>query len=122
MALRGLDNTIQSTTTNSSEFHKTDVNSTVKIIIDEPAEEDALDFKRYSQNLANIIKGTTPQFAVGIFGKWGTGKTTLMRMIEKELIKDIDKDEILTVWFDAWRYEKEKYLAVIPFLRQVRIN
>ena len=42
-----------------------------------------------------------------------------MRMIEKELDKDNEK--ILTVWFDAWRYEREKYLAVIPFLRQIRI-
>jgi len=42
-----------------------------------------------------------------------------MRMIEKELI-DKDREKILTVWFDPWRYEKEKYLAVIPFLRQIR--
>ncbi len=24
-------------------------------------------------------------------------------------------------WFDAWRYENEKYLAVVPFLRTVKI-
>ena len=49
----------------------------------------------------------------------GTGKTTLMRMIKLGVDKDTDR--ILTVWFDAWRYEKEKYLAVIPFLRQIKI-
>jgi predicted KAP-like P-loop ATPase len=94
----------------------------LKIIVDEPAKEDALYFQRYSKNLANIIRGTTPQFAVGIFGKWGSGKTTLMRMIEQEFDNEHDKEKILTVWFDAWSYEKEKYLAVIPFLRQVKIN
>lgn len=97
-----------------------DVEKKIQIIIDDPAEEDALDFQRYSQNLANIIRATKPKFAVGIFGKWGTGKTTLMRMIEKELDKDSEK--ILTVWFDAWRYEREKYLAIIPFLRQIKIT
>lgn len=91
----------------------------IQIITDDPAEEDALYFQGYSEKLANIIKSTNPKFSVGIFGKWGTGKTTLMRMIKRELDKDNDK--ILTVWFDAWRYEKEKYLAVIPFLRQIRI-
>jgi hypothetical protein len=94
-------------------------NNKIKIITDAPAEEDALDFQFYSQNLANIIKGTEPKFAVGIFGKWGTGKTTLMKMIKREL--DRDNEKVLTVWFDAWRYEREKYLAVIPFLRQIRI-
>jgi hypothetical protein len=91
----------------------------IQIITDDSAEEDALDFKSYSENLANIIREAKPKFAVGIFGKWGTGKTTLMNMIKTELEKD--KDKILTVWFDAWRYEKEKYLVVIPFLRLIRI-
>jgi predicted KAP-like P-loop ATPase len=26
------------------------------------------------------------------------------------------------VWFDAWRYEREEYLAVIPFLRTVKLT
>ena len=110
----------QATTTLSvDESANSSDNNIIKIIVDDPAEEDALDFQRYSQNLANIIKATKPKFAVGIFGKWGTGKTTLMRMIKAEL--DKDPDRILTVWFDAWRYEREKHLAVIPFLRQIRI-
>src|SRR5688572_17008868 len=119
MAIRWPNDAVQST----SKFDSHDsggYSNLAKIIVDEPAEEDALDFQRYSQNLANIIRETTPpQFAVGIFGKWGSGKTTLMRMIEKQLEEDSEK--ILTVWFDAWRYEREKYLAIIPFLRQVRI-
>jgi predicted KAP-like P-loop ATPase len=96
-------------------------NNKIQIITDDPAEEDALYFQSYSENLANIIREAKPKFPIGIFGKWGTGKTTLMKMIKGELEKDKDKDKILTVWFDAWRYEKEKYLAVIPFLRQIRI-
>jgi hypothetical protein len=115
------ENSTQSKTKNFDSPNSGDCN-VLKIIVDEPAEEDALDFQHYSKNLANIIRGTTPQFAVGIFGKWGTGKTTLMRMIEQEIDNERDKEKILTVWFDAWRYEKEKYLAVIPFLRQVRIK
>ena len=30
--------------------------------------------------------------------------------------------DILTVWFNAWKYEKETYLAVIPFLRTIKIT
>lgn len=117
MAIREYHDVTQSTRRSDSDGSD---DYDLKIIVDEPAEEDALDFQHYSKKLANIIAGTIPpQFAVGIFGKWGTGKTTLMRMIKRELDKDNEK--ILTVWFDAWRYENEKHLAVIPFLRQIRI-
>lgn len=90
----------------------------IKIITDEPTLEDSLDFHSYSQKLADIIINSTPRFAIGIFGGCGTGKTTLMLMIKKELEK---KNEILSVWFNAWRYEREKHLAAIPFLRQIKI-
>jgi hypothetical protein len=29
--------------------------------------------------------------------------------------------KIITVWFDAWKYEREEFLAVIPFLRTVKL-
>jgi KAP family P-loop domain len=93
--------------------------NTIKIITDEPTLDDVLDFKKYSQKLADIIINSTPRFSVGIFGGWGTGKTSLMLMIEN-LLRDNDP-KILTVWFDAWRYEREENLAVIPFLRTMKL-
>ena len=93
---------------------------TTKIITDEPTLDDALDFRSYSQQLASIIINSTPRFTIGIFGGWGTGKTTLMKMIQKSL-KDNNRDNILVVWFDAWKYEKEKYLAIVPFIRTIKI-
>jgi ABC-type transport system involved in cytochrome bd biosynthesis fused ATPase/permease subunit len=100
------------TTTNSEPQNAAPKSSSkkIQIITDDPAEEDALYFQGYSENLANIIREAKPKFAIGIFGKWGTGKTTLMKMIKRELDKDNEK--VLTVWFDAWRYEKEKYLVI----------
>ncbi|PWU81731.1 MAG: hypothetical protein DLM72_05375 [Candidatus Nitrosopolaris wilkensis] len=68
----------------------------IKIITDEPTLEDALDFDSYSQELADIIMNSTPRFTIGIFGGWGTGKTTLMKMIEKKL-KDNNRNDILVV-------------------------
>ncbi len=93
--------------------------SLIKIVTDEPTLEDALDFDNYTQNLANIITNSTPRFAVGIFGGWGTGKTSLMRMTKKILD---DNEKVITVWFDAWRYEREENLGVIPFLRTIKLT
>ena len=42
----------------------------------------------------------------------GTGKTSLMRLIQKEMDDDFN---IVTVWFNAWRYEKEEH-PIIPLV------
>jgi hypothetical protein len=62
-----------------------------------------------------MIKQSDPQFAVGIFGGWGSGKTTLMQAIEREL----DPSQMVAVRFSAWRYEKEEHL-IVPLLDTVR--
>ncbi|HXT84439.1 MAG TPA: P-loop NTPase fold protein [Verrucomicrobiae bacterium] len=91
----------------------------IKIITDEPTLEDALDFANYSQSLADIIINSTPRFSIGIFGAWGTGKTSLMKMVKDKLV---NKDDVLTVWFDAWKYEREKNLAIVPLIRTIEIE
>lgn len=53
---------------------------TRKIITDEPL-TDATDFDKYSQTISNIISNSVPRFTVGIYGGWGTGKTTIMQMM-----------------------------------------
>jgi hypothetical protein len=98
----------------------------IKILTDVPfnsengdQNEDALNFGRYSETISDIIMNSDPRFAVGIFGGWGTGKTTLMHMIKNRLDRN---DNIVTIWFEAWRYERENNLAVVPFLRTFKIS
>src|SRR5215211_4262011 len=44
------------------------------------------DFIAYSETLAGIITNTTEAgYSIGIYGEWGSGKTTLMKLIEKKL-------------------------------------
>jgi hypothetical protein len=158
----------------------------------------------YGSSTVNIINGSDPKFSIGIYGEWGSGKTTLMRMIERKLTperfrwediptkkpqsdmlrqylktnfkiewidsqtfdKSSDGDcihlkkekhlsivlnkqhmnatlriderpvyqflvrrngsslfvcesNILTVWFNAWRYENEKEFALIPLMKTI---
>jgi hypothetical protein len=86
-----------------------------KIILDLPSESPSLGFRQTALALKDVIEGSKPQFVVGIFGTWGSGKTTLMRAIERELspVKSI------ALQFSAWRYEKEPNL-IIPLLDIVR--
>ena len=70
---------------------------------------DGLGFQAYARVLAQAALDTSGPFTVGIFGEWGSGKTSLMRMIEKELSP---QSNVVTVWFNAWRYEKEAHPIV----------
>jgi ABC-type lipoprotein export system ATPase subunit len=66
-------------------------------------------------HLANIISGTSnPQFVVGIFGKWGSGKTTLMGMIKKELL-DKASNTILTVCLMRGVMKDKSIWLLFPF-------
>jgi|LGVF01.1.fsa_nt_gb hypothetical protein len=45
-------------------------------------------------------------FTVGIFGEWGTGKTSLMRLLRKRL----ESNECKTIWFNPWKYDNKEEL------------
>jgi hypothetical protein len=86
-----------------------------KILLDIPSQHAALRFEEYGQGLAEIIEHSTPRFAIGIFGGWGSGKTTLMQAIKRRL----NRESVVSVEFNAWRYEKEAHL-ILPLLDSVR--
>jgi len=86
--------------------------ATFKVLLDEPAAQPGLSFDRYATVLADTIVHSRAEFAVGIFGSWGSGKTTLMRAIERRLSQDAN---VVSLWFAAWRYEKEPNL-LLPLL------
>jgi formylglycine-generating enzyme required for sulfatase activity len=57
--------------------------------------------------LAEIIASpsTHTPLTIGVFGTWGSGKTSLMRMVRKQLPKGSR-----VTWFDAWKYAHEATL------------
>jgi len=73
--------------------------------------DDGLEFAVYAQVIGNSILSTPGPFTIGIFGEWGTGKTSLLRMIERYLTKRGD-GKILPIWFNAWRYEKDEHPVI----------
>jgi hypothetical protein len=96
----------------------------VKILVDEPEENPSDDFLRLGKTISNAITNSDPHFTLGIYGEWGTGKTTLMKQIEQNLCHNEnsgnnDEKKIITVWFNAWRYEREEQLATIALLKTI---
>ena len=75
-------------------------------------QSDGLGFESYARVLAQAALDTPGPFTIGVFGEWGTGKTSLMRLIQSSLI---DEPNVVTVWFNAWRYEKEEH-PIVPLV------
>ena len=56
-----------------------------KLLLDAPTENPALGYRQIASAFAEVITQSTPNFAIGIFGGWGSGKTTLMTAINASL-------------------------------------
>ena len=57
---------------------------------------------------------------VGVFGEWGSGKSSLLHAVKQDF--DDQPDEaapVVTVFFNAWRYEKEPHL-IVPLLKTIQ--
>ena len=91
------------------------------ILIDDVEKTPTHDFDSLSRTISNIIRNSTPHFTVGIYGEWGTGKTTLMKSIEKNLVDNSHENEqsFLPIWFNAWKYEREENLASVSLMKTV---
>lgn len=71
--------------------------------------EDCLGFQAYVEALKRVVlmKDITP-VTVGVFGDWGAGKTSLMKLLEADLsTKEMEKAGIVTIWFNPWQYENK---------------
>lgn len=80
-------------------------NAKTPILDDLPTDRDALDFLPYVRTLVHVCKTASTPLTVGVFGDWGSGKTSLMRMIKNRLPKGYT-----IAWFDAWKYDNEETL------------
>jgi hypothetical protein len=80
------------------------------ILSDKPTVNDKIGFNDYADVLSQSINESADFKVYGIFGHWGTGKTSLMYML-----KDLLKEENKIIWFDAWRF-KGKDISIFDAL------
>src|ERR1017187_10036789 len=73
---------------------------------DRETRQDCLGYSTYVSVLANICthKDLAP-LTLGIFGPWGSGKTSLMQMMMGAIEATKGGKKHSTLWFNAWMYE-----------------
>jgi hypothetical protein len=92
----------------------------IPILADTPSQRPGLGFRDHASALADAIRGgNPPQFTVGIYGPWGSGKSSLLTAIKHDLKED--DCGIVPVMFDAWRYEHSENILV-PLLHRIYVE
>ena len=87
----------------------------LRILTDDVETDPILNFKEYSETISNIVRNSEPKFSIGIYGEWGTGKTTLMSMIKKQLDSFV-REEVFN-WSDFAPHNRESQ-KLTRFLEQ----
>jgi hypothetical protein len=81
--------------------------------------EDCLDFRRFVDPLTSVLASpdTNTPFTVGIFGPWGSGKSTFLTLLQESL-EAKHPDAFMTITFNPWIYRREPNMLV-PLLHAV---
>ena len=90
------------------------------LLTDEPTTFDKLSFQRYVDVLIPVIVSPDTQtpLTIGIFGPWGSGKSSLLAQISARLGKG-DDSPVLRVEFKPWLHRKETSL-LLPLVQAIR--
>lgn len=75
---------------------------------------DGLERKKLAELIVGTAKGMPGPYTIGVFGRWGTGKTSVLRLAmdlasKQNEFKASEEASMgfVPVWFNAWQHERE---------------
>lgn len=77
------------------------------IYLDEPADIDLLSFDAVASAVSDaLLDESLDPIALGLSGSWGSGKTSVLKLIGEQLKPDDGQaTSTLVIWTDPWRYD-----------------
>jgi internalin A len=105
------------------------------LLSDEPIgsfSDDRLEMDAFRDIITGTVLGTVGPFTIGVYGKWGEGKTSLLRAAESRLRAcateattsaankpgDLEFPYVVPVWFNPWQYESEEH-PLVPLVAEI---
>ncbi|MEV5500486.1 P-loop NTPase fold protein [Nonomuraea fuscirosea] len=94
----------------------------IPVLSDAPVglEQDELGFGRYVDPLVRVITepATETPFTIGVYGPWGSGKSSLLRMLDQRLAAE-HPGRTIRVHFNPWVHRGEPHL-LLPLLHALQ--
>ena len=89
---------------------------TILLLNDPPIskkEEDLLNRQPFVSRLARAIKNhhQNSSLVIGLQGEWGSGKSSLLNLLEKDLTRESEDPEIRVIRFQPWLFSTENDLV-----------
>lgn len=81
------------------------------------SDKDLLETKRYAQTLKKTILSAETPFTIGLFGEWGSGKSSIVNTVQSEL-KNHKLEKIKFIKYDAWKYANDSFRRM--FIKEVQ--
>jgi len=92
----------------------------IPFLSDLPVDNCGADRLEMSEHVKEVVKiitqsGCSSSQNISIYGDWGKGKTSFLKMVENQLGKCNSQKEtgqdkhVVTVFYQAWRYDSDKY-------------
>ncbi len=79
--------------------------------------------EKYAKEVANVIRKhhgkLDDSFIFGLSGKWGAGKTTVLKLLERELVKGTYEEKFIVLTISPWKYGSEIVTFLRNFLREL---
>ena len=96
--------------------------SELKFIRDEEiqnlnGDDDLLETKKYANTLKEVIINARTPFTIGLFGEWGSGKSSVVNTAQSELEEETTQ-KIKFIKYDAWKYANDSFRRM--FLKTVQ--
>ncbi len=87
-------------------------------------EEDSLKRKYFAELMAKALINLQNRdtFTVGLYGRWGNGKTSLVNMMLKEIERiQIEQEKLIIVHFEPWNFSNTDQLLEQFFVRLTNV-
>ncbi len=94
------------------------MNQQAVYLIDHWSRDDYLEFSDFKPALQRILLTADTPLTLGIYGPWGSGKTSLLRMLH-DAIEAQGWPYVRPVWFTAWKYDHHPSLWRAFMLRVI---